>query len=159
MIRFGLCCMFREQPIKFRTTTAAAIARMKRPDGLAKLSGLCLANAEALLASLRFCTDNGIGCFRINSQILPLKTHPEYGYAVGDLPEGDDIIRRFKKCRRFVKRHKLRTCFHPDQFVVLNSPRPDVVEKSIEELEYQSEVAEWVGADVVNIHGGGFDLA
>ena len=90
-----------------------------------------------------------------NSQILPLKTHPECGYEVGDLPDGDEIIRRFKKCRRFAKTYKLRTCFHPDQFVVLNSPRPDVVEKSIEELEYQSEVAEWIGADVVNIHGGG----
>jgi UV DNA damage endonuclease len=30
-----------------------------------------------------------------------------------------------------------------------------VVEASIRELEYQSEVAEWVGADVVNVHGGG----
>jgi len=29
------------------------------------------------------------------------------------------------------------------------------VEASIRELEYQSEVAEWVGADVVNVHGGG----
>jgi len=38
---------------------------------------------------------------------------------------------------------------------VLNSPRPDVVDRSIIELEYQAEVAEWVGSDVVNIHGGG----
>jgi UV DNA damage endonuclease len=37
----------------------------------------------------------------------------------------------------------------------LNSPRPDVVEKSVQELEYQAEVAEWVEADVINIHGGG----
>jgi len=37
----------------------------------------------------------------------------------------------------------------------LNSPRQDVVEKSIKELEYHVEVAEWVNADVVNIHGGG----
>jgi UV DNA damage endonuclease len=155
MIRLGLCCIFRDQPIKFRTTTAAAISRMKRADGLLKLSGLCMANADAVLASLEFCAENGIGCFRINSQILPLKTHPECGYAVDDLPEGDEIVRRFKKCRRFAKRHKLRTCFHPDQFVVLNSSRPDVVEKSIEELEYQCEVAKWVGADVVSIHGGG----
>ena len=155
MVRLGLCCIFRDQPIKFRNTTVAAASRLKRRDSLAKLSGLCLANAESLLASLRFCADNGIGCFRINSQILPLKTHPECGYAVDDLPEGAEIIRRFKKCRRFAKKHKLRTCFHPDQFVVLNSFRPDVVARSIEELEYQSEVAEWVGADVVNVHGGG----
>lgn len=155
MIRLGLCCIFREQPIKFRTTTATANGKMKRADALAKLSDLCLTNAEALLASLQFCAENGIGCFRINSQILPLKTHPECGYDVNDLPDGDEIVRRFKKCGRFAKQHKLRTCFHPDQFVVLNSPRPDVVAKSIIELEYQCEVAEWVGADVVNIHGGG----
>ena len=30
-----------------------------------------------------------------------------------------------------------------------------MVDKSITELEYQGEVAEWVAADVVNIHGGG----
>ena len=112
-------------------------------------------NADALLAALRFCADNGIGCFRVNSQILPIKTHPTCGYEVDDLPDSDEIIRRFKECGKFVKKHKLRTCFHPDQFVVLNSPRRDVVEKSVHELEYQAEVAEWIGADVVNIHGGG----
>jgi UV DNA damage endonuclease len=154
-MRFGLCCMFRDQPIKFVTTTATAIGKMKRPDALAKLSRLCLANADALLASLQYCAANGIGCFRINSQILPIKTHPTCGYEVSDLPEAEEIVRRFKECGKFVEKHKLRTCFHPDQFVVLNSPRPDVVEKSVLELEYQAEVAEWVHADVMNIHGGG----
>jgi UV DNA damage endonuclease len=112
-------------------------------------------NADALLAALHCCCDNGIGCFRINSQILPIKTHPECGYSIDDLPEGREIVRRFTECGRFVRNHKLRTCFHPDQFVVLNSPRHDVVENSVQELEYQAEVAEWVGADVLNIHGGG----
>lgn len=155
MIRLGLCCMFRDQPIKFVTTTATAIGRMKRPDALKKLSRLCLENADALMASLQYCADNGIGCFRINSQILPIRTHPTCGYEVADLPDGDEIILRFKACGTFVRKHKLRTCFHPDQFVVLNSQRPDVVEKSVQELEYQAEVAEWVEADVINIHGGG----
>ena len=147
--------MFHDQPIKFVTTTATAIAKMKRPDALAKLSRLCLENADALLAALQFCADNGIGCFRINSQILPIKTHPACGYKITDLPEANEIVRRFKECGTFVKKHKLRTCFHPDQFVVLNSQRPEVVEASVRELEYQAEVAEWVGADVINIHGGG----
>lgn len=155
MIRLGLCCMFREVPIKFVTTTATTIGNMKRPDALAKLSRLCRKNADSLLASLQFCADNNIGCFRVNSQILPIKTHPTCGYEVEDLPAADEITRRFKECGRFVKKHKLRTCFHPDQFVVMNSPRLDVVEKSVQELEYQAEVAEWIGADVINIHGGG----
>lgn len=155
MIRLGLCCMFRDQPIKFVTTTATAIGKMKRPDALMKLSGLCLANANSLLAALQFCEGNGIGCFRVVSQILPLKTHPTCGYEVEELPDGDEIIRRFKACGKFVKKHNLRTCFHPDQFIVLNSQRPEVVDSSIRELEYQAEVADWVGADVVNVHGGG----
>ena len=154
-IRLGLCCIFLEQPIKFRNTTVKAISSMGRDAALAKLSGLCMVNAEALQASLQFCADNGIGCFRINSQFLPVKTHADCGYDVSDLPDGDEVVKRFKACGKFAKKHDIRTCFHPDQFVVLNSPRPDVVDRSIAELEYQAEVAEWVGADVVNIHGGG----
>lgn len=155
MLRLGLCCIFRDRPIKFVHSTATAVGRMNRSDALAKLDRLCMANAEALLASLRFCAENGIGCFRITSQILPLKTHPQHGYRIEDLPHGGEIVRRFRDCGAFARRSGLRTCFHPDQFVVLNSPRPDVVEASIRELEYQSEVADWVGADVVNVHGGG----
>lgn len=155
MIRLGLCCMFREEPIKFFTTTATTIGKMQRPAALAKLSQLCLQNADSLLSALRFCSKHGIGCFRVNSQILPIKTHPTCGYEVEELPEGDEIIRRYQECGKFAKKHKLRTCFHPDQFVVLNSPRPDVVEKSLLELECQAEVAEWIEADVINIHGGG----
>ncbi len=154
-MRLGLCCLFREEPIKFVTTTATAISKMNQPDALAKLSRLCMDNANALLTALQFCADHGIGCFRINSQILPIKTHPKFGYEVDDLPECNEIIRRFKACGKFVRKHNLRTCFHPDQFVVLNSQQPGVVAASIREIEYQAEVAEWVGADVINIHGGG----
>lgn len=155
MIRLGLCCAFRDQPIRFPTTTATAIGRLKRPEALAKLSRLALENADALLAALRYCADQHIGCFRVNSQILPIKTHPVYGYSVTDLPDCDEIVRRFQECGEFASARRLRTCFHPDQFVVLNSPRTDVVEKSVLDLEYQAEVAEWIGADVINIHSGG----
>ena len=155
MIRLGLCCTFRDEPIKFANTTATAIGRMDRQEALAKLARLCAANTEALLESLRFCADHGIGCFRINSQILPLKTHPQHGYDMAELPGADDIIHRFQASGRFAKEHNLRTCFHPDQFVVLNSTRQEVVQASIREIEYQAKVAEWVGADVINIHGGG----
>jgi UV DNA damage endonuclease len=128
---------------------------MKPADQQLKLSSLCLANAESLLMALRYCAHNEIGCFRIGSSILPLKTHPQVGYSVDDLPKSDMIVRAFRRCGELAFKYGIRTVFHPDQFVVLNSPREDVVEKSIEELEYQAEVAAWVGADVINIHGGG----
>jgi predicted GIY-YIG superfamily endonuclease len=93
VIRFGLCCIFQEQPIKFATTTATAIGRMNRVDALAKLSRLCLQNADALLASLRYCAGNEIGCFRVKPQILPVKTHPTSGYT----GISNDVPRRIEK--------------------------------------------------------------
>jgi UV DNA damage endonuclease len=49
----------------------------------------------------------------------------------------------------------MRTTFHPDQFIVLSSPKEEVAQNSIRDLIYHAEVADWVGADVINIHGGG----
>ncbi len=154
-LRLGLCCQFAEQPIRFRTTTATSLLRLKPKDRRKKLAELCAANAETLLAALRFCAEHAIGCFRIGSSILPIKTHPRAGYSVGELPQAEAIVAKFRLCGEFAAQHGIRTVFHPDQFVVLNSPRNDVVEHSLAELEYQAEVAEWVGADVINIHGGG----
>ena len=155
MIRLGLCCIFRKAPIKFRTTTATVNRRLSRDEGRKRLADLCSTNAAALMEALRFCSANGIGSFRVNSRILPLKTHPDLHYDLAELPAGRRIVNQFRKCGAFAKAAGLRIVFHPDQFVVLNSPRPDVVSQSLAELEYQAEVAHWIGADVVNIHGGG----
>ena len=155
MIRLGLCCIFRNAPIKFRRTTARyllSISKAKREEHLATI---CMHNADALYRSLQFCAANGIGAFRINSQILPVKTHPEAGYDLDKLPGGDRIIARFKQCGVFGRKNGIRTTFHPDQFLVLSSTDADVVKRSILDLEYHAMVAGWVGADVVNIHGGG----
>jgi UV DNA damage endonuclease len=122
---------------------------------LARLGALCRENAEALSASLQYCAATGIRAFRINSQILPLKTHPEVGYAIDELPGCGDIIARFRACGAFARTQGLRLSFHPDQFVVLNSPNVRTRAHSRAELVYQAEVAEWVGADTINIHGGG----
>jgi UV DNA damage endonuclease len=154
-LRLGLCCQFAAAPVKFRTTTATACLRMEPAARAAKLAGLCRENAAALLASLEYCVAHGIGCFRVNSQILPNATHPAAGYSVAELPGGDELIAAFRACGAFAAAHRLRLSFHPDQFVVLSSPRKEVVARSIADIEYQSEVAEWVGADVVNIHAGG----
>jgi UV DNA damage endonuclease len=154
-LRLGLCCQFAREPIKFRTTTATALMRLPRADQLARLAVLCKLNTDALLASLEFCARHGIGAFRINSQILPLKTHPQAGYDMSELPCGKEIVARFRACGAFAQERELRLSFHPDQFVVLNSPNPRTLAHSLAELNYQAEVAEWVGADSINIHGGG----
>ncbi len=155
MIRFGLCCIFRKEPIKFRRTTARYLQAFFRNQQLKYLAEICRHNAQALHNALRYCRDHDIKDFRINSQILPLKTHPEIGYRIEDLPFHDKIIQTFKDCGRFCRKHDIRTTFHPDQFILLSSPNNEVVQRSIADLIYQAEVAEWVNADVINIHGGG----
>ena len=155
MIRFGMCCIFREYPVKFRTTTARYLSKFSRQEQKDRLSDICLANARSLLKALAYCHENQIGGFRINSQILPLKTHPDIGYDVADLIDSDTLVKSFKACGRFARTHDIRTSFHPDQFIVLSSPNPDVVSRSIADLVYQAQVAQWVNADVINVHAGG----
>jgi UV DNA damage endonuclease len=154
-LRLGLVCQFKHEPIKFRTTMATAMLRLPKLERLVRLNDLCLSNADALLAALKYCAIHGIGAFRINSQILPVKTHPTVGYQMNELPDGADIIMRFRECGHFAHVNNLRLSFHPDQFVVLNSPNQKTLAHSFDELNYQAEVAEWVGADTINIHGGG----
>src|SRR5271165_3228877 len=93
-VRLGLCCQFSQAPIKFRTTAATALARLARRDQLTRLAELCRHNADSLLTALQFCAAHSIGGFRIQSQILPVKTHPQAGYRIEQLPEADDIVMR-----------------------------------------------------------------
>ena len=155
MIRLGLCCKFLNEPVKFRTTTVTALLKLDRKASLEKISHICFENALTLEKALQYCAENNIGAFRVSSQILPAKTHPKAGYDIDELPNSQKIIDQFKSCGKFAREKNLRLSFHPDQFVVLNTPRPDVLEHSVAELEYQAQVACWIGADVINIHGGG----
>ncbi len=155
MIRLGLCCIFQKEPIKFRTTTAAALRLLSRRQSLERLAGICLDNVESLRRALAYCAEHGIGSFRITSGLFPLRTHPDVGYDLSDLPQSESILTGLQSCREFNAKHDLRTVFHPDQFVVINSPKPEVVESSVRELEHHAEIAEMIGVDVINIHAGG----
>ncbi len=156
MIRLGLCCIFREEPIKFRRTTAKVLMSLpERAARLKRLAELCRHNLESLRRTLEYCAASGIGDFRINSQLFPLYTHPRAGYSFAELPGADALADLAAVCRRAAGERDIRTGFHPDQFNVLSSPDAEVVERSVTELAYQAEAAELLGSEVINIHGGG----
>lgn len=154
-MRFGLCCLFKYEPVSFRTTTARALSALPRYDQLYKLSGICLHNASNLLLALETVQRLEIGAFRIMSPLFPRMTHPGVGYTLEELPDGNSIKQLLENVRCFAASANIRLSFHPDQFIVPSSPDPAVVANSIRELEYQAELAECVGADVINIHAGG----
>jgi len=86
---------------------------------------------------------------------MPLRTHPKHGYEINELPDANEIRAALERCKLLASRKDIRTTFHPDQFVVLNSTKPEVVASSLSELEHHGEIAELVGADVINVHAGG----
>ena len=152
--RLGLCCQFLDAPIQFRRATHKYVSSLDDATGRAYLKAILRANADALLSAIQHCSDIGIRAFRINSQILPLATHPGSGYALDEIDEHGDIRATFQLCAHRASELDIRLSFHPDQFVVLNSEQPRVVEASLEEMRSQAEVAALVGADVITLHAG-----
>ena len=94
MLRLGLCCIVRNEPIRFRTTATTVL---KRLSGKEKLENIITSNANALIKAFEFCHDHNIGSFRINSQILPVKTHPEQGYTIADFPNSGRLIQNLQR--------------------------------------------------------------
>jgi UV DNA damage endonuclease len=155
LLRLGLCCLFKNEAVSFRTTTVKVLATLPRDRQLLKLSEICLHNAINLKLALEAVQRLGIGAFRIMSPLFPRMTHPEAGYSLENLPDGEIISGTLEACKLFAVEKQIRLSFHPDQFVVLSSPHPEVITNSILELKYQARLAEAVGADVINIHAGG----
>ncbi len=155
MIRWGLCCQFLDAPIQFRTATHRYVSSLEPALGRRYLSAIAADNAASLLAAVEQCHALGIGAFRINSQVLPLGTHPQSGYSIAGLDRRGTIRRAFLAAGERARALDVRLSFHPDQFIVLNSEREPVVAASVAELEFQAVIAELVGADVIVLHGGG----
>ncbi len=153
--RLGLCCTFLEAPIRFRTTTARFAGGLPARKRLAHLQAIVLHNAAALAEALAWCAGHGVAAFRVNSQLVPLATHPALGYPLEAIDGDGTVEERLREAGSLAARHGLRLSLHPDQFVVLGSAREEVVRGSVAELEHQARVAEWIGAEQLTIHGGG----
>lgn len=154
-LRPGLCCIFHEEPITFQTRQARYIQPLPRSQQLEMIAASIRHNLQSLAMALRYCQGHGIGSFRISSRFLPLKTHPQVAYTLEQLPGAGEIFAQFERCRQYCADRNLRTTFHPDQFTLLSSPRPEVTRSSLAELLYHNEMAELLGSDVIMIHGGG----
>jgi UV DNA damage endonuclease len=154
-IRWGLCCQFLDAPIRFRTATHRYVHTLEPEARRSYLAAIARDNARALHDAVDRCSELGIGAFRINSQILPLATHPASGYRLADLDDDGSITAAFRAAGERAREVDIRLSFHPDQFVVLNSEQERVVLASVTEMQAQGEVAELVGADVLTLHGGG----
>jgi UV DNA damage endonuclease len=155
VLRWGLCCQFLDSPITFRTATHRYVTGLESRLAQAYLADIAAHNADALALAVERCHELGIGAFRVNSQVLPLATHPITGYALEQLDPSGAIAGAFEWAGALAQAYDVRLSLHPDQFVVLNSEREPVVRSAVQELEHQAMIAEMIGADVICLHGGG----
>ena len=154
-VRLGLCCTFAGQAIHFRVATAAHLSTLSRAGARAKLGEIVAHNARATTQAVRFCGAVGIRAFRSSSRLLPLRTHPTAGYDPADLPGGRAGVAAFRDAGKLAADLGVRMLLHPEQITVLSAPDPAVVANAAGELVHQSEMADWLGADVLTIHAGG----
>jgi UV DNA damage endonuclease len=156
--RLGLCCAFVDQPLlKFRTTTAAHLARLAATDAgaaFAYYENVIVSNLTVLLDVIEWCAANGVHAFRINSDLWPRATHPLVRPWVDQLFERDDIRLLFLRIRELAGARDIRLSEHPDQFLVGNSLRPEVVQSTVTELEWRGRLGDALGVDVICLHGG-----
>ena len=109
-------------------------------------------NFDDVLRALRWNVAHGVRFFRISSDLVPFGSLPAFPF---DWAEAFDW--KLREIRHLVKAEGLRVSSHPGQYTVLNSPREEVVDASIAELEHQARVVERMDPKhgTLTLHVGG----
>jgi UV DNA damage endonuclease len=92
---------------------------------------------EHLDPVLDYLAKHGIDMYRMSSDLAPYATHPELPQFHSMLADSDAELRAFGRKARALG---IRLSFHPSQFVLLNSPDPELTAKSVWDLVSQAEM-------------------
>ena len=110
---------------------------------------------ELLDGVLDYLNKVRIDMYRLSSDIAPYATHPDMPQFHSMVADSDAELRAFG---RKAKEYGIRLSFHPSQYVLLNSPDPDLTAKSIWDLSSQAEMLDRMELDdeaVMITHVGG----
>ncbi|PFH49736.1 hypothetical protein AMATHDRAFT_120164, partial [Amanita thiersii Skay4041] len=155
--RLGYACLNTILRNKKPANQAVFCSRTCRLDSLSKygidwVKDLGRKNLEDLITIIQWNEENNIRFFRISSEMFPFASHAVHGYSLeyctSLLARAGELANRYG--------HRLTT--HPGQYTQLGSPRPEVVQAAIRELEYHSEMLDRMGIGldgVIIVHGGG----
>lgn len=113
---------------------------------------------EQVDAILDYLVAKNIDMYRLSSDLAPYATHPDMPRFHDMVAESDaELAALGAKARRL----GMRLSFHPSQFVLLNSPDPELTKKSIWDLSSQAEMLDRMGlgpeAVMVTHVGGVYD--
>ena len=129
------------------TTTVRWLNNQSRDVAEQRLWGLMVGNIEATrkLVERVSTLDPALRMVRISSDILPVYTHADFA----DYWRKPDVISyaetHFKRVGDIARNSGVRLSMHPGQFTVLASDNPGIVERSIAEFEYHTDMVRWMG--------------
>ncbi|HEY9698944.1 MAG TPA: UV DNA damage repair endonuclease UvsE [Trichocoleus sp.] len=149
----GLVCITASNEVRFKTTTRKRLLQLPIPEQERVLRQLYAENLRRLGIAIEFCDQENIRLYRMISGLFPF----------ADDTIGEAILSEFaaelQAIGQRAKTLEIRLVFHPDQFVVLNSDRPEVIENSIKILNTHARIMDLLELPrspwaLMNIHGG-----
>ncbi|OCT16054.1 UV damage endonuclease UvdE [Paenibacillus pectinilyticus] len=138
-----------------KTMTATNFNKLlDREAAIRKLQRIGAENLHNTLRLLKHNRAHDIMVFRFSSRFIPLIGHE----MLGDWDPIPALSAEFEELGSYAKQNGMRVSFHPDHFTVLSTPRKDVLQKSVEDLERHSAMLNAMGLGMeamCNIHVGG----
>ncbi|MBB6452316.1 UV DNA damage endonuclease [Salirhabdus euzebyi] len=125
-----------------------------REAAIRKLELIAKSNLENCLRLLKHNKAYDITFFRLSSRLVPLATHEELSNWDYITPIKDEL----KAIGEFATKHDMRVGFHPDHFVILNSPKKELLQSAIKNLKYHYNLLTAMGIDPTHrcvLHLGG----
>jgi len=124
-------------------------------NGLSYVGELGLQNVRDLYQIVQWNSRNNIKVFRIGSDIFPWQSE----YKLDQLPQYSKIVNILKAVGDYATKDGQRLSFHPGPYNILGSNKPEVVERTIIELENHSQIFDLMGFEPspynkINIHVG-----
>ncbi|MCG7333752.1 UV DNA damage repair endonuclease UvsE [Sporosarcina sp. ACRSM] len=125
-----------------------------RVAAIRKLERIALENLENTHRILKHNNFHDIHFYRFTSRLIPLANHEE----LSDWDFLQPLKGKLDEIGQFVRNNNLRVDFHPDHFVVLNSPKRDVLINSVKNLKMHYLLLKAMNIDVTHrcvLHIGG----
>jgi UV DNA damage endonuclease len=147
--RLGLVCIsarLTKQKIAAKTMTRKSFLSNSREKSIEVLSERILHNSRHVLQTLRAAHAAGARHYRVSSSLFPLVTDSTLELSYADLHNFDTISANLRAAGDYARANDITLSSHPDQFNVLVSYNPDVVRRTILELNHQSAILDMMGA-------------
>ena len=138
------------------STNRTMMTRTFEAKGMDYVSELALLNSRDIIKILEWNRQHGIKLFRLSSSIIPWGNNID----ITELKDYKEIKSELKKAGDFAKFWDMRITCHPGPFVVLTSPKANVVDNAISDLEMHGKLFDMIGLsktvyNKINIHCNG----